>query len=86
MFIWERFEPISPKPDEFPIVEMVETVLREVRMEILVQCVQVNRFEMANFKQANNKSLSKAIDIEKNLIFGHTLIIYEEFLHFSFWT
>lgn len=79
MFIWERFEVVSPKPHEFLTIEKAEKVVQGVRMENANNVYKSRGLRWANFKEASNKKLSKVIITEKKFDSGHVLIIHEEF-------
>lgn len=54
---------------EFSAVEMAETVIRGVRTGRPSNIYNSRALRCVNIKQANNKALSKVIDLEKNLNF-----------------
>lgn len=83
LVITTMWRAISPKLHEFPTIEMAETVVQGVRTGRPSNTYNSRALRWVNIKQANNKVLSKVIDLEKILTSGHTRTLLVEFLRFS---
>lgn len=63
-FLWERFGAIAPKYFEYSVVAMVETIVDGVKWSEQNTPYKPSALRWVRVKQANNKSLVKAINDE----------------------
>lgn len=69
MLVLEHFGALPPKPIEFCAMEMMDMVPDEVSRQKPSNLYKPRAWHSSNVKQANNNSLSKVINEEKNFDF-----------------